>query len=403
MTQQPSRSIALPKILTMGRLRYPSALSILLVSNAFLWSRVSAQGTSLLGGQVTTLTDVQKFADLSQDVAEIQKFVDNESKDRAETLFNQGQHAADDSGLLFSLASLGDTLANASPKTPAFLYHLYGLTDRSTNFAFELEAQTGYINKFITDIFEESLTFSIDAIITVSMWMYATHLLYDGVYRCHERTVANRANAVELGGAGFDEFIALWIGDGQSPGVANGDVLYAWAQFFGDIFGMNSPQAPTNEIILDLYGRAKSALSVENACSSDVPGTAAELWKVATQIVSEMSKPLFQGLIYSILTGDEDGVRIYSFALVPQIAKCRPSTYKRLKQRLLDDAFDFDEESVSMVLEDLQDAYACFGYTCDAIGEIEGDARLECDQEKRNPPLAGYRPTTDVSAVSVCG
>jgi hypothetical protein len=317
-------------------------------------------------------------------------------------LFNQGQHAADDSGLLFSLASLGDTLANASPKTPAFLYHLYGLTDRSTNFAFELEAKTGYINKFITDIFEESLAFSIDAIISVSMWMSATHLLYDGVYRCHERTVANRANAVELGGAGFDEFIALWIGDGQSPGVANGDVLYAWAQFFGDIFGTNSPQAPTNAVILDLYGRAKSALSVENACSSDVPGTAAELWKYATQIVSEMSKPLFQGLIYSILTGDEDGVRIYSFALVPQIAKCRPSTYKRLKQTLLDGAFDFDEESVSMVLEDLQDAYACFGYTCDAIGEIEGDARLECDREKRNPPLAGYRPTTDVSAVSVC-
>jgi hypothetical protein len=115
-----------------------------------------------------------------------------------------------------------------------------------------------------------------------------------------------------------------------------------------------------------------------------------------------MSKPLFQGLIYSILTGDEDGVRIYGFALVPQIAKCRPSTYKRLKQTLLDGAFDFDEESVSMVLEDLQDAYACFGYTCDAIGEIEGDARLECDREKRNPPLAGYRPTTDVSAVSVC-
>ena len=382
-------------------MRFQCKLPFLFLCCTFLQKGVTGQGTSLAGGQVVTRTNVQRFADLAQDLAQMQTYVENGSSDRVLTLFQQGMHAtADESGRLFSLKELGDTLASASLKTPAFLYHLYGITDRSTNFAFELEAETGYINKFVEETIEENLPFAVDAMIAVSMWMYAAHLIYDGVYRCQERTVADNQNVVDIAGGGFDEYIALYIGEGQDLGSGNGDSLYAWAQEMGGFFGTNDPESPVNTRIVLLYGEAKAALSVEGACSKAVPGTAAELWRIATQMVSQMSIPLFQGILYSILEENPDGVEVYAKALVPQIAKCRPSTYKRLKRNLLDDGVSLDAVTVSEVLEDLQDAYACFGYTCRAIGNYNDDPRLECDEDKENPALAGYDPLTDVSAVS---
>lgn len=382
-------------------MRLECRFSILVLVGCGLFSNgVTGQGTSLAGGNVVTRTNVDRYKDLAQDLAQMQTYVESGASDRVLTLFENGMHAADDSGRPFTLKGLGDTLANSNPKTPAFLYHLYGLTDRSTNFAFELEAQTGYVNKFVEEAIEENLPFAVDAIISVSMWMYATHLIFDGVYRCHERTVADNENVVEIAGGGFDEYIALYIGEGQDIGSQNGDSLYAWAQEMGGFFGTNDPESPVNTRILLHYSQAKAALAVEGACSSAVPGTAAELWKIATQMVSQMSIPLFQGLLYSILEGNTDGAKVYAQALVPQISKCRPSTYKRLKRNLIDDGVSLDAVAVGEVLEDLQDAYACFGYTCRVIGNYNDDPRLECNEDKENPALAGYDPLTDVSAVS---
>ena len=95
------------------------------------------------------------------------------------------------------------------------------------------------------------MDFAVDAILSVSVWMYATHLLYDGVYRCQERTDADDPNRFgDMGGGGFDEFIALYIGEGQTMGTDSGDSLYRWAQVMGDFFGTNSPTYRTTSKIL---------------------------------------------------------------------------------------------------------------------------------------------------------
>jgi hypothetical protein len=167
----------------------------------------------------------------------------------------------------------------------------------------------------------------------------------------------------------------------------------------GDFFGTADPEASVNTNIVLLYKKAKDALSVQGACTNAVPGTVTELWKIATMIVSQMSIPLFQGLIYSVLEDDADGAKVYAKALVPQTSKCRPSTYKRLKQNLIDEGVDLS--AAGPILQDLQDAYACFGYTCREVGNYNDDPRLECDEDKYNPTLAGYDPLTDVSAVRV--
>jgi hypothetical protein len=200
---------------------------------ASLVGTVSAQGRgiSLAGGLVTTRTDVQKYADLAQDLAELQRYVANGDADEFLSLFRNGRHAQHDNGDPFPLAALGDDLEDSKTKTPAFLYHLHGITNRNTNFPFVLAEQQQYINKFVEATVQENLNYAVDSILTVGVWMYATHLLFDGVHRCRIQTEADNPSQLEpLGGAGFDEFIALYIGEGQDVGADTGDSLYRWAQ-----------------------------------------------------------------------------------------------------------------------------------------------------------------------------
>jgi hypothetical protein len=359
-------------------------------------ANTDTKGTSLASGTVVTLTNVQKYADLAQDLNEMQRLVENGSAEAFLDIFHNGKHAAEG----FSLSSLGQELVDATTKTPAFLYHLHGLTDRATNFPFQLANEQQYINKFVEETVADNLNYAVDAILTVSVWMYATHLLYDGVYRCHQRTVANNPDILpDLGGAGFDEFIALYIGQGQDVGADNGDSLYRWSQVMGDFFGTTDPESPVNTNMILLYKRAKDIIGSQGACTSAFPDTVADLWKIASMMTSQMSIPLVQGMLYAVLQGDEEGARVYAKALVPQTAKCRPSTYKRLKQNLMDQGVNLSGTTTDQILQDLQDTYSCFGYTCKVIGNFEDDPRLECNENKYNPGLAGYDPLTDVSAV----
>ena len=118
--------------------------------------------------------------------------------------------------------------------------------------------------------------------------------------------------------------------------------------------------------------------------------------------VPRRSIPLMQGFLFSVLEGDVDGTNVYAKALFPQMSKCRPSTFKRLKRNLLDEGVTLDDTTTQEIMEDLQDAYSCFGYTCRSIGNYQNGPDLDCGQDNYNPPLAGYAPLTDVSAVSFC-
>ena len=134
----------------------------------------------LLTGTLVTRNPVHGYADLALDIREIQRYLDAEAVDRAVAVFTQGQHAVvEDAATRLTLQDLGDRLARSRGMlTPSFLYQLYGLTNRSTNFAFELEPQKGYINPFVLDAIQtQSSTAAVEAILSVSLAMYATHLL----------------------------------------------------------------------------------------------------------------------------------------------------------------------------------------------------------------------------------
>ena len=111
----------------------------------------------------------------------------------------------------------------------SFLFHLYGQADRSLNLAFATQ-KLQYMNNIIEEIFDTKPELTVEAIWIMNVDMYATHILFNGVYECEKRSQAKNLDLFNIVMAGFDEFIALWIGSGLTPGGTNGNSLYTWTQ-----------------------------------------------------------------------------------------------------------------------------------------------------------------------------
>ena len=380
-------------------------LVVLLLSETVLLVSAQSQaqdGAGIdLGGGIVTKTNVQSFADLSQDVREIANLLTSGQVGEAKGVYRSGLHSEIIPGVKRALATLGDNLSANTPKTPFFLYHLFGQTGPSDGFNFALDAsKTGYINNYVLKIMDESPTLAIEAIIAVNVFMYATDLLYTGVYTCYRHSLAENPAIFNVGTAGWDEFIALYIGSGQTPAQTTGSSLYAWAQTLGDTLSTSDPEAPVNTKIKLLYQQAITMVSIENACTStssaDTPG---ELWKLTVSAVAELSKPLFQGLFHALTSKNRELVGIYAFALIPQISKCRPSLFKRLHQALLSgDELNLDDSSfVNAILADIPEATSCFGYSC---GDLGSTNIAVCSNDfETYLSYAGYVPSTSVRAV----
>jgi hypothetical protein len=406
-------------------MKWPSRISAIstlgyCTTTLAIWSHVvSSQTTAAnvtktqLGGILTTRYNVDEYARLSMDIRDIRNRVDNELVASALEIYVDGQNSYDEtSGLKKSLQKLALALAVKEPKTPPFLYQLYGLAGlSSTNINYDIETANKYIDSFIRQIFETEPEFASDAILATDVWMVAADFIYNAVYNCEAMTIADDPEAAQLTPGGFDEFIALWIGVDQSLGTSDGHSLYSLAQFMSDQFeggdGDLIAEAVINTRIILLYQEAATALSTSGACTSATPDLPAHLYNLGHQMVMEMVKLLFQGLIFSLARNKMGGVRVYSKALIPQLTQCRPSIYKKLHKELLvlfdnDPNVDsLDLERVEIILEALRDAMPCFGFYCEELGSVAGidGFDLGCDGNRPFPMLAGYRASSDVAVV----
>jgi len=395
--------------------------SLLVFVLAEAQQRQPATGTSTttLHGSIVTRTDVQEFVNLTLDVKDIrlastgQEALDVYLKGKNSwTAINDNYDVA-----LFALRKLSEKLVLSRPWTPTFSFHLYGLADQSTDMT-DLEEYALYGDSAIQHLAAaDKLDVLPDAILALGLWMYAAHLLHEGVLQCSRRSKADDPNFVQLvGGGGFDEFIGLWIGADQSLASEDGDSLYAWTQKIGLKFGTNSPEAAVNSRLKLLYHEGITALSKGDACTKANTRTTQQLWNVASRMINEMVKPLFQYLIYSLRIGDQELVSIYAKALIPQISKCRPSVYKRLKAKLLDVTVNFRQENIDSIITDLEATYSCFGFDCSSIGALQSirvaadagrieeegtiEEEISAKQCEDSNMIAGYQPSTDVAPVS---
>lgn len=392
---------------TQSVLPFAICCSLLAITSS-AQSSSSTSGGTFLNGDIVTRYDVQKFADLSLDVRDMKTYGNKRDKQHLEALYEKGMYAENSPGVAFPLKYLSDYFSQTDAiLTPNYLYHIYGLTsDKSptqTSLKTRMAVQKQYQLTSIRKVIQSHPELTADAVLSLSIWMYATHLLYRAVDHCQKRTLASNVNVVPAV-TGFDEFIALWIGTGQTAGTSNGNGLYAWTQEVGDYFQTNSPEAPANTNIILLYHEAATALALNTACTSNNVNTVQTLWNVATQIITEMMKPLFQRFLYTLLTENTDAADIYAKALLPQLVRCRPSLYNRLAETL---KTGVQLQNKDEILSDIQEAYSCFGISCsDIISNVApNNSNLKCENATNNladntsPALAGYRATTAVAPV----
>ncbi|KAL3906065.1 MAG: hypothetical protein SGILL_009426, partial [Bacillariaceae sp.] len=297
-----------------------------------LTSSVSAQGTDL-GGGVLTRTDVEYLADLSLDVRDIQQSMASGSGDTALRIYLEGKNAEKQVGILYKLTDLSTELSSAaiSRATPPFLFHLYGLSGRSTDLE-ELAGNVGYADSFVRSALQNGRQGAADAILALNMWMYASHLLYKGMDTCQKKTEADNPGQFDIAGGGLDEFIALWIGSGQTHGSSEGFSLYALTEKADQLFTMATTdesgflpdgnaglaESDANRQIKLLYQDGAGIFSLPDACTSGNKDSPKRLWSAVNQISSKMYIPLIRMLIVSLLEQDAEATQLYATALIPQ-------------------------------------------------------------------------------------
>ena len=283
---------------------------------------------------------------------------------------------------------------------------MYGLAGGAGHTYENYESFAMYADAFVNDALKEQKgALGPEAAVALNVWMYAAHVLTIAVEDC-----ALESSGVNLDIIGRDEalggsadaleiFIAFWIGYNQAPGSDDGSSPYAMAERAATLFGTSGPngEAKANAAIKSLFNEAQQVLSFPNACR---PGsdTVGQLWGILHRTVSQMQVPLVQQLIDALVREDQDRISLYAKAVVPQMSSCAASTYRRLKEDLLDRTYD--PTKFVDVLGDLQSSYDCLGFSCADVGAYKTDRVAQCAELPINFPMAEYSPTSHVHLVS---
>lgn len=380
-------------------------LSITGLVLALATPRVLSQGTDL-GGGIVTRVGVEYLADLSLDVRDIGQFIATDGGSLIATgIYTDGRNSETIPGLKFPLSKLTSDLASdgVGKATPNYLFHLYGISDQSKDTT-KLQGNSLYADAFVRSALRGGEESAGTAALVLSVWMYATHVLHHGFDTCQKRALADNPSQFPMEGGGMDEFIALWVGSAQQPASNVGFGLYAFSERAGTFFGTGSEadESAVNANIKSLYQQGASLLSIDGACSQSEPDTPKLLWTIAQQIIGQMQIPLMQMLVKSIDDRDQEATRLYALAVVPQIAQCRPSIFKRLNEDLVQGSPQFSK--ADQILSDLQSVYSCLGFTCAEMGKYRSKSDdgnpLKCPPSESSVPMALYQPTSSVHPVS---
>jgi len=351
-----------------------------------------------LASSIKTRTNVHSFAEFGYDLRDMKANCDlNDIRDAVD-IYRNGKNAKDGETTFRSLKKCS-TIANSADYLfePTFAFQMYGLAGGSVeNYMNHATFADDYVEQFFSDNNGISCHYAVEAALNLNLWTHAAHKLWQGSETCAK--VEQGQLNLEAAGIDFipyyDQFLAMWIGFGQKDlGTSKGHSLYANAQKIGDKFGTTSPQSSVNTNILSLYERASGLLST--GCSNNLTNDAANgLWKINTQIISQMMIPHIQHLIEAMKMNDSLRVKLYATIVLPQMSQCRRSTFNLLKKELLDQ--DFHLLKFSTLLHELQTTYECFGVTCRDIGTYNGDPSTACHDPSPTSAFAGYIPSTNV-------
>mmetsp|Transcript_15084 Transcript_15084/g.22013 ORF Transcript_15084/g.22013 Transcript_15084/m.22013 type:complete len:790 (-) Transcript_15084:522-2891(-) len=368
----------------------------------------AAQGTDL-GGGVITRTPVSDQSRIAYDLRQMFESLPDDGN-RAKNVYMAGFYSAlyDSFGNALpnkrSIRSFSTEAGNGKfSSEPTFLFHMAGLSNNFDPNTYDLHYT--YADDFVMSALQDSDsgTLAAEAARALNLWMYCAHELWQSLDQCTTASRADINNDVlgltdnAKGAHSIDEFIAYWIGEGQTAGSSTqGYALYALTQQAGQLFNTLNPtgEAKANTNIKLLYeNKARTALAASDTCTEE-SDTVEQLWHINNSLLSQMYVPLLQMLIHNMVQGDVKRVRMYALAVVPQFAQCRPSVYRRLKSALLEK--DYDGSKRNDILTDLQSLYSCLGISCKDIGAYQTDVLGACGDPPVSFPMAEYIPSSPV-------
>lgn len=231
-----------------------------------------------------------------------------------------------------------------------------------------------------------------EAAVALNIWGWIAHELYQAWDNCATRGFTSDEDGVHS----IDEAVAYWIGDEQETGSkSSGYLLYRLAEEGAEMFDLPqiNGQSKTNMKILKLFKEAALQLTFSRACA-DGEVSADTLGDTIEQLVSQMTIPLIQHLIYSLRRNDRPRVKIYAHAVVPLLAPCQKDTFEYLRQKLLEASYEISD--VDEIVTKIQSTYSCLGLNCRDIGKLKEYGGSPCVDRSPLKPLAGYTPSTDV-------
>lgn len=374
-------------------------------------SRIEMATTSFEVG-ITTLTNVTAISRIALDVRAMANSLRAGDLLAAQRIYTQGENSpiyeyGKETLNRLSLKSMGQPERSEWLDDPSFVFQMLGLSSVQDSVEDAISKHANYADYYISNLLNDQTTeekaAAAQAATILTVHMNAMHKLWDGFIDCTMVQKGYNPDEDQTGKIDpkrkYDEFIALYIGAGQTLGPTwEGYLLYALAQAASKNFNTvdENKEALVNRDIRGLYEWIQRIMSEQDYCKRDE--SISELWTINNRIIAKMNISMMQMLIDSMY--DENQfylVPIYARAIIPQLSQCKTSIQRKLKSYLLDK--EYEREDFSRIVPLLQQSYDCLGFTCAQVGAYY-DKVAECGDYAENHPMAGFVPKADVQTIS---
>lgn len=363
---------------------------------------------------LTNVTSISRIAFDVRDMASNLKLGTLEGLLNAQRIYDQGSNSpiydifGKETENKLTLKTMGQTGAGGDwMDDPSFTFQMLGFLSAQETPDEAVSKHALYADYYISQLLSDQTTAenaaAAQAATILTVHMNAMHKLWDGFLDCTKVQNGYNPDEDQTGKVNpkrkYDEFIALYVGAGQSLGPSwEGYLLYAVAQAASKKFQTidENGEALVNKDIRGLYEWIQRIMSEEDYCKRDE--SISELWTINNRIIAKMNTSMMQMLIHSMY--DENQyylVPVYARTIVPQLSQCRTSIHRKLKSYLLDKTYD--REDFSRILPLLQQSYDCLGFSCENVGAYY-DKVAECGDLTENHPMAGFVPKDDVQTLS---
>ena len=373
-------------------------------------------GTNFATGLYVTKTFVEDIARIDLDVKDMIEYILEGNYDMAKNIYLNGHYSKvyDNEGKQVGIRSLSKFSSDHSSEMKNDVtFNLYRYALQDYNGKFLGKHVDVYADTYIMSLFEQPNVFGsqtpqtlpAEAAVVLNIWSFMAHQLHSAVAMCE--------NGNQVGVKVIDEVVALWLGYSQQTGAsasswldsnqidaaADGFLLYSIAESSADWFGqagVEDNQGRVNKQLSKLFKEASLQLSFSTSCANIE--VSKNLRVIVDKIISQMSIPLIQHLIYNLKANNRARVQLYAHAVVPLLAPCSKSKYKYLREKLI--LSSYEQSDVNNIIGALQDTYYCLGLKCNDIGDPLVYDTPECKNRSDLRTLGDYKPKNDVQELS---